>query len=115
MPLVAILATLLGEVEGHAIFMDWCRSTPWSGVKGHFDWWRRPCQLMFSRFSSIFFLVAAGGVVCQVFVSRLLLSREPCERRLLVESVVFPTDPPPLGVQGGAAISVTGCFYMQNR
>ena len=58
--------------------------------------------------------MVAGGVVCQVFVSWLLVPREPCERRLLVDSVVFPTDPLP-GVQGGAAISVTECGFVQNR
>ena len=57
--------------------------------------------------------MVSGGVVCQVFVSRLLVPREPFERRLLVDIVVFPTDPPP-GVQGVAAISVTGCGSMQN-
>ena len=61
-----------------------------------------------------FFSVAVGGVVCQVFVSWILVPREPCGSRLLVESVVFTTDTPP-GVQGGSAISVTGCGSMQNR
>ena len=58
--------------------------------------------------------MVSGGVVCQVFVSRLLVPREPFERRLLVDIVVFPTDPPP-GVQGGYAISETGCGSMQNQ
>ena len=48
-----------------------------------------------------FFSVAPGGVVCQVFVSRLLVLQEPCERRLLVYSVVFSTDPPPGGPREG--------------
>ena len=39
-------------------------------------------------------------MVCQVFVSLLLVPREPCERRILVDSVVFPTDPP-LGSKEG--------------
>ena len=60
------------------------------------------------------FLVAAGGMVCQLFVSQLLVPREPCERRLLVDSVVFPTELPP-GVQGGDAIFVTGCEFMHSR
>ena len=41
--------------------------------------------------------VAAGGVVFQVFISRILVPRQPCEHRILVDSVVFPTDPPPWG------------------
>ena len=113
-PLVAIPATLLIEVEGHAFFMGLWRATPRSGVIGRFDWWRPPCQLIVSMFSSNFFSVAVGGVVCQVFVSWILVPREPCGSRLLVESVVFTTDTPP-GVQGGSAISVTGCGSMQNR
>ena len=28
MPLVAILETLLREVEGHTVFLDWWRATP---------------------------------------------------------------------------------------
>ena len=48
----------------------------------------------------LFLSVAAGGVVFQVLVSLLLVPREPCELRLLVYSVVFPTDPP-LGSKGG--------------
>ena len=63
---------------------------------------------------SLFLSVAAGGVVCQVLVSLLLVPREPCERRLLVDSVVFHTDPPP-GVQGGAEISETGYGSVQNQ
>ena len=63
---------------------------------------------------SSFLFVASGGVVCQVFVSLLIVPQEPCERRLLVYNVVFPTDPPP-GFQGGDAISETGCGSVQNR
>ena len=63
---------------------------------------------------SSFLLVVASGVVCQVLDSLLLVPQEPCERRLLMDSVVFPTDPPP-GVQGGAEISETGCVSVQNR
>ena len=57
--------------------------------------------------------MATGAVVCQVFISRPLVSQEPCERWLLVDSVVFPTEPPP-GVQGGVAISVDGCGSIHN-
>ena len=63
---------------------------------------------------SSFFSVPAGGVVCHVFESLLLVPREPCDHRLRVERVVFPTDPPP-GVQGWADISATGCVYEQKR
>ena len=52
-------------------------------------------------------------MVFQFFVSWLLVPREPCERWLLEASVVFPTEPPP-GVQGEAAISVTGWGSVQN-
>ena len=51
--------------------------------------------------------VVAVGVVFHDFLSRILVPREPCDRRLLVKSVVFPTDFTP-DAQGGAAISVTG-------
>ena len=88
-------------------------TTPRSGGIGRVDWWRPPCWLIVSIFFSRFFSVAVGGVVFQVFVSLLLVPREPCERRLLVYSVVFPNEPHP-GVQGGAAISVTGCGSMKN-
>ena len=63
---------------------------------------------------SLFLSVVAGGVVCQVLDYLLLVPREPCERRLLVDRVVFPTDPPP-GVQGEAKVSETGCVSVQNR
>ena len=63
---------------------------------------------------SSFFLVAAGGMVCQVFYSLLLVPREPCELRILVDRVVFPIDPPP-GVQGGSDISETRCVSAQKR
>ena len=63
---------------------------------------------------SSFFSVAAGGVFCHGFESPLLVPREPCDRRLLVDMVVVPTDPPP-GVQGGADISATGCVSAQKR
>ena len=58
--------------------------------------------------------VVAGGVVCHPCVSRIIVLREPCDRRLLVESVVFPTESPP-GAQGGAEILVTGGGAAQNR
>ena len=114
MPLVAIPETLLREVEGYTILVDWWRSTPRSGVTGRFDWWIPPCQLIVSMFASNFFGVAVGGAVYQVFVSWLRMPRKPCELQLLVDSVVFPTEPPPQ-VQGGGAISVNGCCSMQNR
>ena len=47
--------------------------------------------------------VVAGGVVCHAFVLRLLVPQEPCDRRLLVKRVVFPTEFP-TGAQGGDAI-----------
>ena len=56
----------------------------------------------------------AGGMVFRAFVLRLLVPWEPCDRRLLVESVVFPTEFPP-GAQGGAEISVTGGGAAQNQ
>ena len=51
-------------------------------------------------------------MVCHVFVPRLCVPRVPWDSRLLVENVVFPTEPPP-GAQGGAAISVTGGWAAQ--
>ena len=54
-----------------------------------------------------------GGVVFHVFLSRICVPRVPWDRQLLVESVVFSTDPPP-GAQGGAAILVTGGWAAQN-
>ena len=63
---------------------------------------------------SLFFSGSAGGVVCHGFVSMFLVLREPCDRRLRVDRVVFPTDPPP-GVQKGADISATGCVSAQKR
>ena len=44
--------------------------------------------------------VVAGGVAFHAFVLRLLVPRETCDRQLLVDSVVFPTEFPP-GIQGG--------------
>ena len=64
-------------------------------------------------FSSLF-SAAAGGVVCHGLVSLLIVPWEPCDCRLRVEMVVFPTDPPP-GVQGGIEISETGCVSAQKR
>ena len=58
--------------------------------------------------------VVAVGVAYHAFVSRLLVYQEPCDRRLLVESVVFPTEPPP-GTQGWAEILLTGGGAAQNR
>ena len=111
--LIAIPETLLGEVEGHVFFLDYWRATTRSGGICRINWWRPPCQFMVSIFSS-FLSVAAGGVFCQVFDSLLLVPQEPCERRLLVDRVVFPTDPPPV-VQGGAGISETRCVSVQKQ
>ena len=71
------------------------------------------CQFIVSMLS-LFFYIATGGVVCHGLESLILVPREPCDRRLCVERVVFPTDPPP-GVQGGADISATGCVSAQKR
>ena len=54
-----------------------------------------------------------GGGVCHVFVSRLHVPQVPWERRLLVERLLFPTNPPP-GAQGGATILVSGGWATQN-
>ena len=58
--------------------------------------------------------VVAGGVVCHAFVLQLLVPQEPCDLRLLVKIVVFPTEFPPVA-QGMAAILVTGGDAVQNR
>ena len=113
-PLVDILATLLGEVEGHAILSEWWEATPWSGVTGRFDWWQPPCQFITPRFWSGVGEGVGGGMVCHVLVSRICVPQVPWDLRLLVESVVFPTEPPP-GAQGGSAISVTGGWAAQNQ
>ena len=113
MSLVDIPETLLVEVEGHSIFLNCWRTIPRSGGICRIDWWRPLCQFMFSMLS-LLFSVAAGGMFCQGFESLLLVPREPCERRLLVDRVVFPTDPPP-GVQGGADIYETGCVSVQKH
>ena len=113
MSLVAIPATLLGEVEGNSTFLNLWRATPRSGGIYRINWWRPPCKFIVSMFSS-FLSVAAGGKVCKGFDSLLLVPQDPCDRRLRVDRVVFPTDPPP-GVQGGADISATGCVSAQKR
>ena len=58
--------------------------------------------------------VVAGSVVCHAFVLLIIVPWESCDLRLLVESVVFPTEFPP-GAQGGAAIAVTRGGAAQNR
>ena len=78
------------------------------------DWWFPPCQFMVLMFWSSVVPVVAGGVVCHNFVSQILVPQEPCDSRILVESVVFPTEFPP-GAQGGAIILVTGGGAAQNR
>ena len=94
-------------------FLNGWRATPWSGGICRIDWWRPPCKFIVYMLS-LLFSVAAGGVVCQNFESLLCVPQELCERRLFVDRVVFPTDPPH-GVQGGADISVTGCVSAQKR
>ena len=83
------------EVEGHAIFPDWVWDTKRYGVTGCFDWLHPSCQLINSRFWACVEVGVGSGVVCHVFLSRLHVPRVPWELRLLVESVVFPTDSPP--------------------
>ena len=63
---------------------------------------------------SLLFSAAAGGVVCHSLVSLLLVPPGLCDRRLLVDMVVFPTDPPP-GVQGGVETSATRCDSEKKR
>ena len=63
---------------------------------------------------SLLFSAAVGGVVCHGLVYLLLVPQELCDRRIRVEMVVFPTDPPP-GVQGGVETSATGCVSEQKR
>ena len=95
------------------MFLNLWRATPRSGDIWHIDWWRPLCQFMVSMLSS-FLSVAAGGKVCKGFDSLLLVPQELCELRILVDRVVFPTNPPPR-VQGGADISETGCVFVQKR
>ena len=52
-------------------------------------------------------------MVCHVLVSRICVLQVPWDIWLLVESVVFPTEPPP-GAQGVAANSLTGGWAAQN-
>ena len=52
-------------------------------------------------------------MVCHVFVLRLRVPRVPWDIRLLEESVVLPTEPPP-GAQWGDAILLTGSWVVQN-
>ena len=103
MTLVTIPANILREVEGHAIFTDWWGDTPRSGVTGRFDWCCLPCQLITPKLWLGLGASVGGGVVLRL----------PWDLQLLVESVVFPTEPPP-GAQGGAAILVTGGWAAQN-
>ena len=51
--------------------------------------------------------LGGGGGVYYLFVSWFLVQRVPWDQRLFVESVVFPTDPPP-GDHIGAEIYETG-------
>ena len=52
-------------------------------------------------------------MVCHVLESQLRVPWVSWDIRLLVESVVFPTEPSP-GAQGGDAISVTGGWAAHN-
>ena len=70
-PFVAILETLLVEVEGYAIVCDCWVDTPRSVIDGHFDRWCPPCQLMVSMFGSGVLDGVGGGMVRHVLVSRL--------------------------------------------
>ena len=88
--------------------------TPRSGVPGRLDWWRPPCQFMVLMLWSIVGLVVAGGVVCHTLMSRLLVPREPCELRLLVEIVVFPTEPPSWGPRGVCNLCDWVLFYAES-
>ena len=113
MLLVAIPSNLLGEVEGHVILSDCWGATSQTGVTGRFNCWRPPCQFITSRFWSGVGAGVGGGVMCHLLVSQLCVTRLPWDCRLLLESVVFPTEPPP-GSQWGAAISVTGGWAAHN-
>ena len=62
----------------------------------------------------LLFSAAGGGVVCHGLVSLIIASWELCDRRLRVEMVVFPTDPPP-GIQGGVETSATRYVSEQKR
>ena len=52
-------------------------------------------------------------MVCHVFVSRICVPQVLWDRQLLVERVVFPTEPPS-GAQWGATILVTGSWAAHN-
>ena len=54
-----------------------------------------------------------GGMVCHVFVYQLQVTRVTWDLRILVESLVLPTDPTP-GAHWDAAILVTGGWEAQN-
>ena len=79
---------------------DWGWDKPLYIVKGRFDRWRPPFQLMNLRFWSVVVALAGVGGVYHVFVSRFCVPQVPGPRQLLLESVVFPTDPHP-GAHGG--------------
>ena len=113
--LVAILATLMGEVEEHSMSLDSWRATPLSSGFCCFDWWCPPCQLIVSMLSLFFSAGAVGGAACHGLVSLLLVPRELCDLRLCVEMFVFTTDPPPGFQGGGVEIFPTGCVSAQKR
>ena len=112
-PLVAILETILIEVEEYTIVCDCWGDTPRSGVDGRFDRSRPPCQLMTLIFGSGVTDGVGSGVVCHIFVSQLQVPQVTWDLLLLVERLVLPTDPP-TGSQWGAVISVTGSWEVQN-
>ena len=112
--LVAIPGTLLGEVEVHSISLNLWRATHWSSGICCLDWWCPTCQFIVSVLSSLFSVSDVGGAACHGLVPLLLVPREPCDLRLRVEMVVFPTNPPP-GVQGGVDIYPTECVSAQKQ
>ena len=64
MPVVAVLETLLREVEGHTIVSNLWGPTQRYGVIGNLDWWRPPCQLIVLMFWSSDIPVVVGAVAC---------------------------------------------------
>ena len=76
-PLVAIPETLLREVEGHEMGIDWGWDTPLSGVTGSFDRWQPPCQSMALRFWLGVETIVGGGGVYHIFVLRLCVPWVP--------------------------------------
>ena len=108
MPLFAIPVTLSKEVGGHTMVSDLRWAAPLSSVKGRFDGQIPHCNFMTYMFCYPLVVVDIGGrEVYQVLVLQLLVLQSPWGLRLIVDSVMLPTDPPP-GTHGGANISETG-------